>query len=67
MSAGDVFVQLGQAEAEAYLATQRDATIAHIAKARAQIAQYDEAMGSLKVTLYAKFGKSINLDMDPED
>jgi hypothetical protein len=38
-----------------------------IAKQQAECVDIDKEMAGLKVHLYAKFGKTINLELDPEE
>eukprot|EP00048_Salpingoeca_helianthica_P015182 m.225519 g.225519 ORF g.225519 m.225519 type:complete len:138 (+) comp16709_c0_seq1:61-474(+) len=64
---GEVFVEMTSDEAEKYLAQTTESNAAAFARFEREKSQVEGQMSELKVQLYAKFGRSINLETDPED
>eukprot|EP00047_Mylnosiga_fluctuans_P004715 m.236137 g.236137 ORF g.236137 m.236137 type:complete len:133 (-) comp12932_c0_seq1:134-532(-) len=64
---GEVFVEVPNDEAESFLEraiAENAASVAALEKNKTDIVA---AMNDLKVQLYAKFGRSINLETDPDE
>ena len=59
---GEAFVHLSQPRALKRLAKEQKDVDAELSKLSAVVEQCEKEMKELKVVLYAKFGKAINLD-----
>ncbi|QRV94168.1 Prefoldin subunit [Ceratobasidium sp. AG-Ba] len=59
---GEAFFRIPLPRAQALIVKDQEAAEAEITKLQAQIDECREEMKELKVALYAKFGKQINLD-----
>ncbi|QRV79529.1 Prefoldin subunit [Ceratobasidium sp. AG-Ba] len=59
---GEAFFRIPLSRAQALIVKDQEAVEAEITKLQAQIDECREEMKELKVALYAKFGKQINLD-----
>lgn len=64
---GEVYVDVSSEEAEKLVAGLTAENAANVARLEAEKASVLDQMGALKVQLYAKFGRSINLETDPDD
>jgi prefoldin subunit 4 len=64
---GDVFIFDDKSEIEARIEETKGELDAEIGDLRAQIEEATSEIQSLKATLYAKFGKSINLEESPDE
>ncbi|KAG9097857.1 hypothetical protein FRC06_007110 [Ceratobasidium sp. 370] len=59
---GEAFFHIPLSRAQALLAKDQESAEEEISKLQAQIDECNQEMKELKVVLYAKFGKQINLD-----
>ncbi|KAJ6111125.1 hypothetical protein N7486_003360 [Penicillium sp. IBT 16267x] len=59
---GDSFFQLPLAEAQAMLTTSTEQIDTDVSKLKDSISELREELQQLKVSLYARFGRSINLE-----
>eukprot|EP00037_Helgoeca_nana_P032348 m.413452 g.413452 ORF g.413452 m.413452 type:complete len:148 (+) comp29102_c0_seq1:35-478(+) len=67
LSVGECFIEVSTDVAEERLAGMTTQAEADVTAINAEIAGCKKEMEGLKVILYAKFGKTINLEMDPEE
>ncbi|EDO32529.1 predicted protein [Nematostella vectensis] len=63
---GEVFVNLTVEETQEFISKAKEQIEAEIKSNEAQCNEIKELLDSLKVKLYAKFGKNINLEADEE-
>lgn len=59
---GDSFFQLPLPDAQSLLSTSSEQIDADVSKLEEQLGELREELQSLKVALYARFGRSINLE-----
>jgi len=59
---GNVFVDVDLDYTQSCLASQKEALDSHTEAIEKQLGSVNDAMSELKVKLYSKFGKSINLE-----
>jgi len=59
---GEAFFRISLSQAQTLLAKDQESAEAEINRLQAQIDECHQEMKDLKVVLYAKFGKQINLD-----
>jgi prefoldin subunit 4 len=59
---GEAFFRISLSRAQALLIKDQEAADAEISRLQGRIDECQEEMKELKVVLYAKFGKQINLD-----
>merc|ERR1711934_611691 len=64
---GDCFVAVDNEEAEEYVDKKTEVLQAELDEGADKADKCQTEMGELKTVLYAKFGKSINLEEDKED
>lgn len=60
---GDSFLHLPLEDVQGLLEKSAQAVMEEIEELKEKIEKNDEAMGGLKIKLYAKFGKAINLEV----
>ncbi|KAL0640441.1 hypothetical protein Q9L58_000410 [Maublancomyces gigas] len=60
---GDSFLHLPLEDVQGLLEKSAQAVMEEIGELKEKIERNDEAMGGLKIKLYAKFGKAINLEV----
>lgn len=60
---GEAFLHVSLAKAQKLLIRDQEALDAEMEKVRDSAEECEKTMKDLKVTLYAKFGKAINLDV----
>ncbi|KXJ18487.1 prefoldin subunit 4 [Exaiptasia diaphana] len=63
---GEVFVNLSSDEVQSMLEKEKEKTEEEIKGCEDQCTSIQEVLDDLKVRLYAKFGKNINLDADDD-
>jgi len=59
---GDSFISLPLSEAQAMLAAETEKVDGEVSRLEASLGDLREEMQQLKVALYARFGRSINLE-----
>jgi prefoldin subunit 4 len=64
---GEVFVEMSSTQAEEYLEQTTESNAAAFTRFEREKKEVEGRMSELKVQLYAKFGRSINLETDPDD
>ena len=64
---GEVYVEMDQDEAEKFLAQASEQNAKSVTVLQGEKGSIIEKMGQLKVQLYAKFGRSINLETDGDE
>jgi prefoldin subunit 4 len=64
---GECYIEMDSEEAEAKLQMLQDELVAELDAHGEDEKAIQKEMAELKVLLYAKFGKTINLELDPED
>eukprot|EP00039_Didymoeca_costata_P009725 m.129571 g.129571 ORF g.129571 m.129571 type:complete len:148 (+) comp14580_c0_seq1:71-514(+) len=67
ISVGEVFMNVEQEEGEAKINELTAEVESDLAKKEKECKDIEKEMAELKVILYAKFGKTINLEMDPDE
>ena len=60
---GDAFVHVSLTKAQSLLEKEAEAVDRQISELKDQAEECEKVMGDLKIVLYGKFGKSINLDL----
>ncbi|CAL1532761.1 unnamed protein product [Lymnaea stagnalis] len=63
---GEVLVEMSLEEAQASLEKAKELCLEEIAALKVKAEAHKETLNNLKTLLYAKFGTSINLDLDDE-
>ena len=59
---GDTFIQLALPDAQSLLASSTEDIDAEVGKLEDSLGELRDELGSLKAALYARFGRSINLE-----
>lgn len=67
VSMGECFVYVTNEEAEERLNSMIEAADTDVEAINSEVSAIGKEMSELKVVLYAKFGKTINLELDPEE
>ncbi|KAK9764764.1 hypothetical protein K7432_007486 [Basidiobolus ranarum] len=61
---GDAYISLGLEDAQKRLSKEQDGLKKEVGQLKTEMDDISDQMDKLKVILYAKFGKSINLEKD---
>ena len=64
---GEVYVDISSDEGEALIGKLTAENAANVERVDKEVKSILQKMGDLKVHLYAKFGRSINLETDPDE
>ncbi|PVU99045.1 hypothetical protein BB559_001051 [Furculomyces boomerangus] len=61
---GDAFIKLPLSEAQERIEKEKELLETSLSKMKSKVLEISQELETLKTQLYAKFGKSINLDKD---